>query len=294
MSRYDFQHAIAMELIFRPTLSRPKVKAPLPSSPPDGYRSDNSSSSSSEDNDDGNGTRRARSRRAGVRGREERNEQAEAVMEKRVRVNNLAAELRRSPTLQDEHKVLVRHTEKIGKKNRPVTAKMKDRAYYGTRKGTKKRDNIMSRGDLLACYPSRSVGRHYPIEYDFKSAKRIGCQYCSFLLREPTLALRVKLRRMRSAATLARKRHGGEPSRAAAAALTKAEKEIKDRDREILAQCRPLGIWPRKDCQLFCATCDVFLCIRCWGPFHDMQKPPLPTGAKAFSSAKRKREKRAK
>jgi DNA-directed RNA polymerase subunit RPC12/RpoP len=288
MTRYDFQHAIAMELIFRPTLSRPKVKAPLPSSPPDGYRSE--SSSSSEDNDDGNGTRRARSRRAGVRGREERNEQAEAVMEKRVRVNNLAAELRRSPTLRDERKVLERQVEKIGKKNRPVTAKVKDRAYY---KNSKK-DNIMNRGDLRACFPSRSVGRHYPIEYDLTSTKRIGCQYCSFLLREPTLALRVKLRRMRSAATLARKRHGGEPSRAAAAALTKAEKEIKDRDREILAQCRPLGIWPRKDCQLFCATCDVFLCIRCWGPFHDIQKPPLPTGAKAFSSAKRKREKRAK
>jgi hypothetical protein len=34
-----------------------------------------------------------------------------------------------------------------------------------------------------------------------------------------------------------------------------------------------VGVWNRKRCQLFCTTCHVFLCIRCWGPFHRATRP---------------------
>ena len=90
------------------------------------------------------------------------------------------------------------------------------------------------------------------------------CLWCSWLLRRPLIEDRKRLRGMQRRA---------EPGERNARAIATLEKSIEERHREHTRECKARGINNRNRATMFCTTCNVCVCVRCWGPFHGMQNP---------------------
>jgi len=93
-----------------------------------------------------------------------------------------------------------------------------------------------------------------------------ACQWCAWLLKEPTIPLKNALREAKS-------HFKQNPTTARQAAVTAAEGALKAKRTLVIQGYAPIGVAPSKRAMMYCHTCSIKLCVRCWGPFHDIPSP---------------------